>query len=160
MSLAPHFHLFHKLERTHVPRCPCCHQCCHRRFAPSLLSTLLFLTTTPVQDCQAVSVEGGNLTLERREEIFEKFYGCYFAKYFHNSKPPIPLQQFVQQSVEAAIGSDEKVKKKKGSQHSPGKFSQKLQVPSSPCVSWICHPSLHLLRTPVHGFQVFILQIF
>ena len=88
------------------------HQYCHHRFAPSFFSFLAFFTSTAVQDCQAVSVEGGNLTLERREEIFEKFYGCYFAKYFPNSNPPIPLQQFVQQSVEAALGSDEKVKNK------------------------------------------------
>ena len=58
------------------------------------------------------AVEGENLTLKRREDIFEKFYGCFFGKYFRNSNPPISLQQFVQQSMKAAIDSDEKVKKK------------------------------------------------
>ena len=103
------------------------------------------------------AVEGENLTLKRREDIFEKFYGCFFGKYFRNSNPPISLQQFVQQSMKAAIDSDEKVKKK---ETSPAKLSPKFQVPSAPCVSWICHPSLNLLRTPVHGFQVFTFWIF
>ena len=101
------------------------------------------------------AVEGENLTLKRREDIFEKFYGCFFGKYFRNSNPPISLQQFVQQSMKAAIDSDEKVKKKGKKPTSPAKLSPKFQVPSAPCVSWMCHPSLHLLRTPVHGFQVF-----
>ena len=100
------------------------HHYCHHRFATWLLAFLTFFSATAVQDCQAVSVlgleTGGNWTLETqaggnesKEETFEKFYGCYFDKFFRNSDPPIPLQQFVQQSVEVSMGSDEKVKVKK-----------------------------------------------
>ena len=65
-----------------------------------------------------LGLDGGNWTLDAegdmsKEEIFEKFYGCYFGKYFRNSDPPISMEQFVQQSVEASLGSDEKVKKRK-----------------------------------------------
>ena len=61
-----------------------------------------------------LELDGGNWTggNTKNEEIFEKFYGCYFGKYFHNSDPPISLEQFVQQRVEASLGSDEKVKKR------------------------------------------------
>ena len=84
---------------------------------PAAFPFLIFLTATAVQHCQAVSVlelDGGNWTggNMKKEEIFEKFYGCYFGKYFHNSDPPISLEQFVQQRVEASLGSDEKVKKR------------------------------------------------
>ena len=96
------------------------HQYCHQRFgtwlllrfSTWLLAFLISLCCSAVQDCQAVSVLGleGNWTLEK-EEVFERFYGCYFDKYFRNSDPPIPIQQIIDQSVQASLGSDEKVKK-------------------------------------------------
>ena len=108
-----------------------------------------------------LALEGGNRTIETGEnmkeaEIFEKFYACYFGKYFYNSEPPISLRELVQQRVEASLGSEEKVKTR---EEKPPTIKIIHQVPSLACVSWMCHPSLNLLRTPLHGFQV-LCQLF
>ena len=108
-----------------------------------------------------LALEGGNRTIETGEnmkeaEIFEKFYACYFGKYFYNSEPPISLRELVQQRVEASLGSEEKVKNR---EEKPPTIKIIHQVPSLACVSWMCHPSLNLLRTPLHGFQV-LCQLF
>ena len=107
-----------------------------------------------------LALERGNRTIETGEnmkeaEIFEKFYACYFGKYFYNSEPPISLRELVQQRVEASLGSEEKVKNR---EEKPPKIIH--QVPSLACVSWMCHPSLNLLRSPLHGFQVLMQNIF
>ena len=111
--------LLHQYTNTSIQYTPTRQYCHHRfatwlllRFSTWLLAFLISLSCSAVQDCQAVSVLGleGNWTLEK-EEVFERFYGCYFDKYFRNSDPPIPIQQIVEQSVQASLGSDEKVKK-------------------------------------------------
>ena len=108
-----------------------------------------------------LALERENRTIETGEnmkeaEIFEKFYACYFGKYFYNSEPSISLRELVQQRVEASLGSEENVKNR---EEKPPTIKIIHQVPSLACVSWMCHPSLNLLRTPLHGFQVLMPNI-
>ena len=71
----------------------------------SLLPFMLISLKVTVQDCQAVPFDDGNGTLAEKE-VFEKFYNCYFGKYFADSDS---VQKYVNQRVEYSMDSQEKV---------------------------------------------------
>ena len=66
---------------------------------------MLISLKVTVQDCQAVTFDDGNGTLAEKE-VFEKFYNCYFGKYFADSDS---VQKYVNQRVEYSMDSQEKV---------------------------------------------------
>ena len=70
-----------------------------------LLPFMLISLKVAVQDCQAVPFDDGNGTLAEKE-VFEKFYNCYFGKYFADSDS---VQNYVNQRVEYSMDSQEKV---------------------------------------------------
>ena len=71
----------------------------------SLLPFMLISLKVTVQDCQAVPFDDGNGTLAEKE-VFEKFYNCYFGKYFADSDS---VQKYVNQRVEYSMDFQEKV---------------------------------------------------
>ena len=71
----------------------------------TLLPFMLISLRVAVQDCQAVPFDDGNGTLAEKE-VFEKFYNCYFGKYFADSDS---VQEYVNQRVEYSMDSQEKV---------------------------------------------------
>ena len=90
---------------------------------------MLISLRVAVQDCQAVPFDDGNGTLAEKE-VFEKFYNCYFGKYFADSDS---VQKYVNQRVEYSMDSQEKVESTGCPKNALSVFPQHIDVWSMIC---------------------------